>query len=63
MLIKIYFLLYVKSVLKKIHQEIKLDIPWIENQVITSSEPVVIKDINNDVERELALYILSFTHI
>ena len=40
--------------LKKIHQEIKLDVPWIETQVITSSEPVVIKDINNDVERELA---------
>lgn len=45
-----------KSALKKIQQEIKLDLPWIETQVITSSEPIVIKDINNDVERELAFY-------
>ncbi|CAG8543952.1 13369_t:CDS:10 [Funneliformis mosseae] len=43
-----------KSALKKIQQEIKLDLPWIETQVITSSEPIVIKDINNDQALEAA---------
>ncbi|CAG8667585.1 327_t:CDS:2 [Cetraspora pellucida] len=46
-----------KSALKKICNEIKIDVPWIETQVITSSEPASIKDINNDIERELALFV------
>ncbi|RGB34316.1 eukaryotic rRNA processing [Rhizophagus diaphanus] len=45
-----------KSVLKKIYQDIKLDVPWIETQAITSLEPANIKDINNDIERELTFY-------
>ncbi|KAF0552000.1 eukaryotic rRNA processing [Gigaspora margarita] len=45
-----------KSALKKSYNEIKIDAPWIETQVITSSEPVSIKDIDNDIERELAFY-------
>ncbi|CAG8497254.1 8680_t:CDS:2 [Acaulospora morrowiae] len=45
-----------KSALRKICNEIKIDAPWIETQSITSSEPVVIKDVHNDVERELAFY-------
>ncbi|CAG8724241.1 7067_t:CDS:2, partial [Cetraspora pellucida] len=46
-----------RSALKKICNEIKIDVPWIETQVITSSEPASIKDINNDIERELALFV------
>ncbi|CAG8490767.1 1243_t:CDS:2 [Ambispora leptoticha] len=45
-----------RAVLTRISNELKLDLPWIETQVITSTEPVIIKDVNNDMERELAFY-------
>ncbi|CAG8468211.1 9423_t:CDS:2 [Ambispora gerdemannii] len=45
-----------KAVLMRLSNELKLDLPWIETQVITSTEPVIIKDVNNDIERELAFY-------
>ena len=41
--------------MKALYKEIKLDVPWIETQAITSEEPIQIKDVNNDMERELAL--------
>ncbi|ORX90970.1 eukaryotic rRNA processing [Basidiobolus meristosporus CBS 931.73] len=37
-------------------EEIKLDLPWIETQAITSSEPLVVEDVYNDLKRELAFY-------
>ncbi|RHZ47350.1 hypothetical protein Glove_585g50 [Diversispora epigaea] len=45
-----------KSALRKNYDQIKLDVPWVETQSIVSSEPSVIDDINNDVERELTFY-------
>ncbi|CAJ0651030.1 1492_t:CDS:2 [Entrophospora sp. SA101] len=45
-----------KSALKQIYEQIKLDLPWIETQSITTSKPVNINDVDNDVERELEFY-------
>ncbi|KAL7335551.1 rRNA-processing protein EBP2 [Mucor circinelloides] len=32
------------------------NLPWIETMTITSSKPVVVEDVQNDMERELAFY-------
>lgn len=32
------------------------NLPWIETMTITSSEPVVVEDVQNDMQRELAFY-------
>ncbi|CAG8528875.1 3302_t:CDS:2 [Paraglomus occultum] len=45
-----------KTALKELYKEIKLDVPWIETQAVTLEEPTQIKDVNNDMERELAFY-------
>ncbi|CAG8499398.1 1124_t:CDS:2 [Paraglomus brasilianum] len=45
-----------KTALKELYKEIKLDVPWIETQAVTSEDPIQIKDANNDMERELAFY-------
>lgn len=46
-----------KSALRKNHGKIKLDVPWIEALSIISSEPVIINDVSNDMERELTLLV------
>ncbi|KAI8992118.1 eukaryotic rRNA processing [Mycotypha africana] len=41
----------------RITEEFKLkNLPWIETMTITSKEPIVVEDVNNDMERELAFY-------
>ncbi|KAK9687527.1 rRNA-processing protein EBP2 [Basidiobolus ranarum] len=45
-----------KEGLNEALEEIKLDLPWIETQAITSSEPLVVEDVSNDLKRELAFY-------
>ncbi|CDS12296.1 hypothetical protein LRAMOSA04491 [Lichtheimia ramosa] len=43
--------------LQRLTDEIKLNnLPWIETLTVTSSEPVVIEDIKDDMTRELAFY-------
>ncbi|CAJ0832664.1 1700_t:CDS:2, partial [Entrophospora sp. SA101] len=37
--------------LKQIYEQIKLDLPWIETQSITTSKPVNINDVDNDLEQ------------
>ncbi|KAJ1673146.1 RRNA processing protein [Spiromyces aspiralis] len=40
-----------------LREEMELkDLPWIETCTITSSEPIIIEDANNDLDRELAFY-------
>ncbi|CAJ0749833.1 8870_t:CDS:2 [Entrophospora sp. SA101] len=40
-----------KPALKQIYEQIKLDLPWIETQSITTSKPVNINDVDNDLEQ------------
>ncbi|KAJ8657399.1 hypothetical protein O0I10_006955 [Lichtheimia ornata] len=43
--------------LQRLTEEIKLkNLPWIETLTVTSSEPLVIEDIKDDMARELAFY-------
>lgn len=43
--------------MQRLTDEIKLNnLPWIETLTVTSSEPVVIEDIKDDMTRELAFY-------
>ncbi|KAI7879644.1 eukaryotic rRNA processing [Lichtheimia hyalospora FSU 10163] len=43
--------------LQRLTEEIKLkNLPWIETLTVTSSEPLVIEDIKDDMTRELAFY-------
>ncbi|KAG9291520.1 hypothetical protein G9A89_021939 [Geosiphon pyriformis] len=45
-----------KVALKRVVSELKLELPWIETQTLISSQPIIITDVNNDMERELAFY-------
>ncbi|RUP45028.1 eukaryotic rRNA processing [Jimgerdemannia flammicorona] len=41
----------------RIYNDFKLkSLPWIETMTVTSAEPLVLKDVHNDLERELAFY-------
>jgi len=42
--------------LQSLAKELHLNLPWIETQTIVSQQTVDIKDINNDLERELVFY-------
>ncbi|KAI0224329.1 rRNA-processing protein EBP2, partial [Massospora cicadina] len=41
------------AALEEIHVK---DLPWVETLSITASQPLEIKDIHNDLDRELAFY-------
>ncbi|CAM0141132.1 rRNA-processing protein EBP2 [Umbelopsis sp. WA50703] len=46
-----------EAALKRITEEFKLkDLPWIEIMSVTSSEPIELDDVHDDLKRELAFY-------
>lgn len=50
-------LLVFQAALKRITEEFKLkDLPWIETMAVTSTEPIELEDVHDDLKRELAFY-------
>jgi hypothetical protein len=46
-----------QAALKRITEEFKLkDLPWIETMAVTSSQPIELEDVHDDLNRELAFY-------
>ncbi|KAI8578108.1 hypothetical protein K450DRAFT_249076 [Umbelopsis ramanniana AG] len=46
-----------EAALKRITEEFRLkDLPWIETMAVTSTEPIELEDVHDDLKRELAFY-------